>query len=84
MAQNVVPGCHGQSQTGHSSKAYRMELKVSFGSELSTPVRHLGSLSILWEMALEKGASDILSNKIITEAGIWPKSSNTPTQRRET
>lgn len=84
MAQSVVPGCHGRSQTGHRSKAYRMELKVSVGSELSMPVRHLGSLSILLEMTLEKGASDILSNKIITEAGIWLKSANTPTQRRET
>lgn len=40
---------------GHRSKAYRMELKVGFESELIMPLRHLSSRSILWEMALEKG-----------------------------
>lgn len=60
-------------------KAHRMELKGDLESELSTPVGRLSSLSIRWEMALEKGDSDILSNKIITEAGVWLKPASTNT-----
>lgn len=65
-----------------SNRAQEQGLQVDFESELSMPVRHLSSLSILWEMALEKGDSDILSNKIITEAGVGLKPASTPTQER--